>query len=660
MPIIKGLLLISLSLVIYWKEISLVFNNAYYNEYLNYILLIPFILVFILFWMRKKILLSFSINSINNNSFNDYFRDFIGLMFCLLAYILKIYSATLFNSLEYQMVSFPVFVFGLFLILFNYETIKVLLTAFIFLFFLIPPPILVIQSIGMQLSIISAQFSYIILKTLGFDINFISQYGSPVLSIIKSNGSNMIFALDIACSGIYSMMGFIVFSLLVSIITIGSAIKKTIITIIGFFIFYALNVIRLVLLVIIGYYYDMGFALDAFHASGGLFFIAIGTVIFLLVAQKIFRIEFFTSQIIKCEHKGGDSNYCIKCGKVEKIDSYSLSKNDFLKFIALTVIVLIGSTLQIPTFVITKSNPDLLIKTSLIENSTIKALPEIQGYSLSFIYRDKQFEKVSSQDLSVMYAYSPSNNSLPIWVGFEIASSQGNLHPWEVCLISYPLQSGLEPVVKQLDLRDVQLLNNPPLTARYFVYKPVTMNITKVVLYWYSESVYKTDSGYQKKWSMTSVIGYVSDSNNYESMEDTILPIAKTVAEYQQPINTWSWLALIIWENSLSLILIIGGIILVGVIFWVYTGYSRKMSIKKMLSRITDLEEIQIFESIRSLKPYTADGSNIQKRYEEISGRSIDIERLHQKLLEAQKMGLVMQALDRDVTEPHILWKANY
>jgi hypothetical protein len=259
-----------------------------------------------------------------------------------------------------------------------------------------------------------------------------------------------------------------------------------------------------------------------------------------------------------------------------------------------------------------------------------------------------------------MYAYSPSNNSAPTWAGFEIASSQANLHPWELCLITAPQSIGNEPTVKQVDLRDIQLLNNLPLTARYFAYKSLASNTTQVILYWYNESVYKTDSGYQKKWSMTSIIGYTSDPNNYKSVESAILPIAQSVAEYQQPINTWSWLALAIGENSTPLISVIGGILLGGAIFWIYNRYRDKNNFKTMMSHVSGPEEIHILEALRSLKHNTANGSSIQQRYEELSGKTIDIDRLQQKLLEAQKVGLIIQDFDNDVTEPHFIWKTTY
>ena len=133
-------------------------------------------------------------------------------------------------------------------------------------------------------------------------------------------------------------------------------------------------------------------------------------------------------------------------------------------------------------------------------------MPSIEGYDVRFVFRDIEFEKVSGQNASLLFQYSPDNTNKPIvWVGLEIGTTKGQLHPWEVCLITYPTTSGREVKVTQLDLRDVHIFENPPITARYFVFKNKNAEETQVILYWYTRSLFKIGDDYQEKWTKISV-----------------------------------------------------------------------------------------------------------------------------------------------------------
>jgi len=45
---------------------------------------------------------------------------------------------------------------------------------------------------------------------------------------------------------------------------------------------------------------------------------------------------------------------------------------------------------------------------------TTAILPQIPEYSLVFLYRDAEYERLAKQDTSLVYAYFPANLSKPV------------------------------------------------------------------------------------------------------------------------------------------------------------------------------------------------------------------------------------------------------
>jgi len=141
--------------------------------------------------------------------------------------------------------------------------------------------------------------------------------------------------------------------------------------------------------------------------------------------------------------------------------------------------------LQVPVFALTEGLAKVTIQTLDGEQTTTEILPEIAGYRMRFIYRDRRFEEIVKQDASLTYSYLPADKSgMTIWVTTEVAKTRSSLHSWEGCLITWPLSQGHQPRVTQLDLRDILILRNPPVTARYFAFQDMKSNIMQVVLYW--------------------------------------------------------------------------------------------------------------------------------------------------------------------------------
>jgi len=487
-------------------------------------------------------------------------------------------------------------------------------------------------------------------------------YTSPIIFLNTPSGAEIPFTIDIACSGLYSLIGFTLFAVFIAYIARGPLQKKLVVLLLGLPLIYSLNILRIVLLIIIGYSFGPNLALNIFHLLGGWTLILVGTLILLTVAEKAVKIQIFKKKSETCpycnENRG--KSYCLDCGKILQTTQNVFSKTDAAK---LTLILAITSSLlfiQVPVFALTRGAAGVSIQKQTGEQAATNILPELGDYTLRFVLRDVAFENISGQDASLIYQYFPKNISKSIiWVGLEIGPNMGCLHPWELCLITWPQTQGREAGVTQLDLRDIHLLENPPLSARYFAFQKKGSNNTEVILYWYTRSIFTTKEGYQKKWSRISVIAYTHNPKKYRAVEDEILPISKAIANYWNPITTWSWAALTIAENGSTLIAATCIILLGTLLFSLYLERKRRKNAKQIYSYISNPEDRQILDAIIELKQL-ATAPMIASKFRELSGRDIDIETLDIKLSQVEEAGLIQRNIINVNDDPYIIWEIKF
>jgi len=218
-----------------------------------------------------------------------------------------------------------------------------------------------------------------------------------------------------------------------------------------------------------------------------------------------------------------------------------LTKSDIAKIGSIAIIIGLLLSIQAPVFALTEGPAEILVQTpsGLQPNTQILPLPQISGYNLSYVYRDTNFEKLSGEDASLVYAYGSTDTAKPtVWVAVELAATTGPLHCWETCLINYPLSQGTQPKVTQLDLTDIQTQANPPIVGRYFAFQYHSTNQTQVVLYWYETATFTVNNQTQQKQVKLSLVIYPKSTSDVPASESLLLPIAKEINDYWQPIKT--------------------------------------------------------------------------------------------------------------------------
>jgi exosortase len=557
--VLKAATLALAVVVFYFQDLSIVFANALNDEEMSYILLVPILFAYLIYRKRKMLRATSEATAQNQPKHTAHLGTLSGILMCIVAILLYWYASSTFTPLEYHILTLPIFAAGFTLILFNPTTLRQALFPIAFLALLTPPPVEILNSLGASLTVISAQASNNIVNFVGIHTQTTNDLGSPGITLFRPDGNVAHFTVALACSGIYSLIGFLVFGMFLAFIVRDKLWKKLSIFAIGFPLVYSLNVVRITSMLLMGYQWGEDAGLNAFHLVGGVILIFIGTLVILAISEKIFKTQIFTpkTQAIcpDCNaNQSNDQTVCPTCGKPIKHARTPIKRSDLAKIPIIIVIVALMFSLQAPVYALTRGPAPLLIQTSTGTQGNTQILPQMPGYNLQFDIRDTYFENISGQDYTLIYSYTPQNKTKQtITVMLEVGGATALLHNWEVCLISWRATHGKQVGVTQLDLKDTSILQNPLITARYFAFQYLDTNATQAVLYWYTQALFTINNQTQTKYVKLSVVTYPQNPQAVPSAEQEMYPFAIAIANQWEPIKTWNTISVIIIQDSLNL-----------------------------------------------------------------------------------------------------------
>lgn len=660
--IVKIAVVILLSLFIYWKDLYILTNEAVTNELATHIIIVPFLIAFILY-RRRSLLRVVSIEQSNKSIF---LNEVLGLLVCTIALVIYLTGSHKFYALEYHLFSMPLFIAGTILLIFNKKTLKTLFLPLEFLLLLIPPPTKLAYNIGNKLAVFSSEISYFFLKGMGLPITIRYYDETPILLLNTPQDQSIPLVIDIGCSGIYSLVAFTAFALfIVYLIKKEGARQKTILFFIGYPIMYGLNVFRIIIISIIGYWFGQDIALGFFHLFGGPVLVFLGTLILLLISEKILKIKIFRTKenLSLCSYHEGvvlKENFCPVCGELIRYQELKISKVDLSKIAALTIFVVLIISIEVSIFVMTDGLPEIITQIPLQgENINTQFLPTLPDYKTKFLYRDVEYEKRIKLDAALIYVYIPEDSSKSfILVDINIADERGRLHPWEQCV---------NPDIT-FDLRDVKLKDSPPVIGRFWAFKRTrAREFAEVILYWIDDIIFQTASGFEKKYLLTSIIVYTRNINDYQEIENLILPIGKSLVNFWQPIKDQSGFAkninqfilLFINYDKVIIASLTLAIVLIIAIHLYRTILIKRHNIKSYNKLI--LEEKRILRAVHQAdKKGLPTGKAIALEYYEIAGKPIETDYLLRKLGEAERAGLIKREIWNIDEKPILGWKSQF
>ena len=658
--ILKSSAIVFAVLAFYYQDLIIVFADALGSELTSYVLAIPFVFAYLMYRKRKMIQAAIYEHSIKQ----QYLAVACGILLCATTVLLYFFSSGTFTPLEYHILTLPLFASGLVLVFFNPYVLREVFMPMFFLFFLTPPPTEILYGLGSSLSMISSQASYSLVHALGIPSTLSSEFENPIVIITRANGDSMRFAVDIVCSGIFSLVGFLVFASLVAYITRDKPWKKALTFLIGLPLIYALNVARIIVILLLGYQFGEDVAVQVFHLLGGYVLMFLGTLLLLTISEKIFKTRIFmnakTASCSNCDSSklNPEHSFCQSCGRLLEYRKLRMLKADITKIALTAFMILLLLAIQAPVFALTQGPAQIMIETPTGEQGNTQILPQVPGYTLKFLYRDRPFELRARQDFSLQYVYSKPAG-IPLWVTIEIAPTISSLHRLETCLITWPITVGGRPQWTQLDLRDVELMQNPPIIGQYFAFQNKNDNHTEVVLYWFESSMFTINGTAHQEMVKISLITYPNSVEEIRAYEQYMLPFASSIAEYWKPMKTWNQAALIISENGLRLAAGTG-IILCGIAIFDYIKRRRTRRVNsEIFGKISEIEKQIIDAMNEASRKTTPTTQNVADTYERIAGKKIDTQTLSKHLLGLEEIGMIGNRILNQNDEPVQTWKTN-
>ena len=661
LPHILSVLLLLLTItIIYWRDFEILANEALQTESSTHIILIPFFTAYLL--IKRKDIVSATQSLEKPRKKPKYLDEVVGVALCLVAFLLYWYGSYTFYPLEYHLLSLPIFIAGTTAILFNFKILRVLLFPILFLLFLIPPPAEIIYTIGGALANFSTQASYTILKTLGLPVILETSYGPPTITITTPN-QPMYFAIDLPCSGIYSLIAFIMFATFLAYIATAPYHKKAGLFALGFIVFTAMNILRITTIISIGYFFGEEVAMLIFHNFAGWLLILTGMLLTLLLSEKLLKIQISTTPqptptCPTCTPTPPTTAaFCPTCER--HLGSFKKPSQQFWAKLLLLLLssYIVTLTIQAPTFAIAQGPSVLIMETGWDIATNI--FPQIPDHQLKFLYRDTSYERIARQDASLLYAYFPNNITQPtVYVDVNIATTISNLHNWEVCLITWQTAQGNYPLVTVLDQRDTQLLPDTPIIARYLVFEsPSPSNYTQVTLYWYEKAAFHMGLTVEQRYVRISLIILTRNSTNYPAYEETLLTFGETVAAHWEPLKDQSLISLGIPMQQTLLALAIAFIAITKTAE-VTNEWRKKTSNLKLFNRFATPTERLLLQTIQRLneerKPATT--KTIATTLA-LKGKPTPKHKLADSLSRLKEYGLIKRDLVDIQGIPTLVWK---
>jgi len=644
---------------IYFHDLSLIFADALQYEASSHVLILPVLITYLIYRKRKIIIANIQNDEIVIHQ-KKLFNITAGFLLCLIALMIYFYGSQTFTSLEYHILTLPVFVSGLIMIMFNPKTLREIIVPVGFTFFFVPPPSVILNNLGFVLSVGSTAIANAIVNVLGIKSSISIETGTPIINLIGPGNQPISFAIDVACSGIYSLIAFLVFSIFVAYIVRDKTWKKISIFLIGFPIIYVLNIIRISTIILIGHQFGPNLALDIFHQLGGWVFLFIGTIILLVITEKALKVNLFGKKTLNTKNSKDLSwirqQYYILTGKTLEETKKKIRIIDASKIICLIIITISIIAIQSPLFTPTQGPATILVQSNEKQQGNVALFPSIENYTLKFSYRDIDFEEISGQDFSLVYECKSQNEAdLKINLMLEVADTVSPLHRWESCLVRAQIILGKEPV-SVLDLKDVKLLENPIIMGRYFAF--YQNDRIQLVLYWYEKALFSLNDNIEEKHVKISLVLFFDDPEKLSNMEDKLLPVAQSIVSYWRTSNTWNVILLVLSANSFHLALIFVFMFIALLIVNSIQTMNKRKKNNVVYQKLSDINKLVVDSVKKTQNSMIPTLDNIAMTFNKKLNQDVTKDQLLKYIIQLEKLELIKNQIINNQDEPVQTWIA--
>lgn len=189
----------TITAVTFRTDLRVLWIEATNNDWENYILIIPFVVCYLLYSKRR--VASTIIKASAGTSLNSVLA---GIGLCLAALLLYFYgSYTLFVNFMH-LLSMGLFVIGCSIATFGRKVFRIILFPLSYLFLITPPPLEFFSYAGGIFVNLTLSLAGNFLTLISIPVRFESSY----MYLTSLSGDSLVFQVDVACSGIYSILAF--------------------------------------------------------------------------------------------------------------------------------------------------------------------------------------------------------------------------------------------------------------------------------------------------------------------------------------------------------------------------------------------------------------------------------------------------------------------
>jgi len=244
-----------------------------------------------------------------------------------------------------------------------------------------------------------------------------------------------------------------------------------------------------------------------------------------------------------------------------------------------------------------------------------------------------------------------------VWATVEIGTATSSLHRWETCLITWPLARGSQAKAVQIELKDIQLIENPLIISRYFVFNQTSTNETQAVLYWFESATFSNNGSGQQKKMKISLITYPENMADIPQIENDLTALAKAITGYWQPVKTWSQITTIISQDGGNLAIVTTTLIAAITIFILFETRRQRKTNRKVYEKLSEPNK-QIIDMVKKTEKTARPTLNsVVTTYQNATKQSISEDQLLEKLLELESTGTIRSTVANVQDQPVQTWK---
>ncbi|MDH2901755.1 MAG: exosortase/archaeosortase family protein [archaeon] len=551
---IKVAIIAIAAIVIFFQDIYITGSDAIASNYYNFVLVIPFLSAYLIYRKRKLLRAVMPLRDDGGRSNVNMAGGISSLLVALITYL---YGSGTTYALDYHLGALLIFLAGSILLLFNRKTLLVLTPPLLLFIAALPS----LTEFGLSfwlamswLSVIPAHWLLVHLLGLNVAVTLPSE-NIPTLLLTTASGSTYGFAVGVASSGVYSVVGFTLFAAFLGYVGKGSLWKKAVLFIAAYPLLVLINILREVILVYVANIWG-DFAFNVFHATSGIALVFISIFILLLIGDRALKLDFipfFNPALKSCDlcddpsYKASHNNFCANCGRYLKSASRKFSSRDAYAIIGILIVSVIFVATLAPA-VATASAPTKLPIQTVSGTSADALLPQVRGWNLSFVERDTYAQEALDQDAALVYNYVQVTNGTAttpaanLYVTIQVAA--GGMHTPEASLVVYPVLFGYSGV-KVLTDSNIQILTQPYLVGTFFVYQQ--QESTSAYIYWITRAAFNFGSYSDFRnveisvWQNTSFLassGVISSASNLSAIKQLFLPLTQSIASFWQPLSS--------------------------------------------------------------------------------------------------------------------------